>query len=264
MILPDCHMHTSFSTDSDAPVRSMIDRACEAGMSSICITDHHDIGFPGEGFILDVDRYFRELKALQEEYSGRIRLRVGIELGLKAGEEDRIRACAAGYDFDYIIGSIHLVENKDPYERGLFDMSDGELYELYFRTAMENLERCSGFQAFGHLDYIVRYGYQKEKEYSYAKYADLIDGILIHLIDRGIALEVNTGGLRCGLGFPNPHPDVLKRYRELGGELITIGSDAHTPDYIGYMFPQVCDLLRECGFRYVTEFINKNPNNTPL
>ena len=113
----------------------------------------------------------------------------------------------------------------DPYDRDQYPGSDRELYREYFACTLENIRSVTGFQALGHLDNVVRYGHGREKEYSYRAYADVIDEILRELICRGIALEVNSGGLKYGLGFPNPHPDVLKRYRELGGELVTVGSD---------------------------------------
>ena len=92
----------------------------------------------------------------------------------------------------------------------------------------------------------------------------MIDEILRELICRGIALEVNSGGLKYGLGFPNPHPDVLKRYRELGGELVTVGSDAHRPEHVGYGFSQVREILLDCGFQYFAEFSRRKPVFTRL
>ena len=134
-----------------------------------------------------------------------------------------------------------------------------KLSMLYFACTLENIRSVTGFQALGHLDYVVRYGHGREKEYSYRAYADVIDEILRELICRGIALEVNSGGLKYGLGFPNPHPDVLKRYRELGGEILTLGSDAHAPEHIAYNFKETGELLKACGFRYYTIFKERKP-----
>ena len=111
----------------------------------------------------------------------------------------------------------------------------------------------------GHLDYVVRYGKSREKEYSYTDYADIIDEILKLLIEKEKGLEVNSAGLKYGLPFAHPHPDVLNHYRELGGEIITIGADAHKPEHIAYDFAKAEEILKSCGFKYYTEFFEQKP-----
>ena len=138
-------------------------------------------------------------------------------------------------------------------------MTDEEMYREYFQSTLETVKKVQCFQSLGHLDYIVRYGYTREKDYSYHKYADIIDEILKELIRKEIALEINTGGLKCGLGFTNPHPDILKRYRELGGTMVTVGSDAHRPEHVGYGFELLTQILTEAGFHYITQFSDRKP-----
>ena len=104
---------------------------------------------------------------------------------------------------------------------------------------VQNVRIDGDFDVLGHLDYVVRYGIEQEKEYSYRKFADEIDEILKILIKRGKGLEINMAGLKYGLPFAHPHPDILKRYRELGGEIITVGSDAHRPEHIAYEFAKI-------------------------
>ena len=111
----------------------------------------------------------------------------------------------------------------------------------------------------GHLDYVVRYGKEREKQYSYKKYADLIDEILRTVINKGKGIELNMAGLKYGLPFAHPHPDVLKRYKELGGEIITVGADGHKPEHIAYDYEKVSEILKSCGFRYYTEFSERKP-----
>ena len=108
------------------------------------------------------------------------------------------------------------------------------------------------------LDYAVRYGKEKDRYYSYERFSQEIDAILQYLISHQIALEVNTAGLRM-LGFTNPHPDVIRRYREMGGELITVGSDGHVPEYLGYGFDRLPELLSDCGFDSYTVFRKGKP-----
>ena len=111
----------------------------------------------------------------------------------------------------------------------------------------------------GHIDYVVRYGAHKAEQYGYTEYADILDAILRRVIEDGRGIEVNTAGLQKGLGFPNPHYDVIRRYRQLGGEIVTVGSDAHAPEQIGSNFCLIEDFLREAGFRYRTEFKDRVP-----
>ena len=117
----------------------------------------------------------------------------------------------------------------------------------------------SDFDVLGHIDYVVRYGKETAEHYSYRKYADEIDAILKKVLDMGKGIELNTGGYKYGLGFCNPHPDIIRRYRELGGEIITVGADAHCPEHIAYDFAKAKAVLEECGFRYYTVFEERKP-----
>ena len=272
MIQADMHMHTWFSTDSEACPRDMADEAVRKGLKTICFTDHFDKDDLewGEEGIFDVDAYFAEMQKLQEEYAGKLNIRIGIELGLRTYLKDYYEELTKKYPFDFVIGSVHNVPYKkdaegnilytDPAAEKLFtDRTDKEAYRLMMETTLENVRTSNCFQTLGHLDYVVRYGKSREKEYSYTDYADIIDEILKLLIEKEKGLEVNSAGLKYGLPFAHPHPDVLKRYRELGGEIITIGADAHKPEHIAYDFAKAEEILKSCGFKYYTEFFEQKP-----
>ena len=272
MIQADMHMHTWFSTDSEACPRDMADEAVRKGLKTICFTDHFDKDDLewGEEGIFDMDAYFVEMQKLQEEYAGKLNIRIGIELGFRTYLKDYYEELTKKYPFDFVIGSVHNVPYKkdaegnilytDPAAEKLFtDRTDKEAYRLMMETTLENVRTSDCFQTLGHLDYVVRYGKSREKEYSYTDYADIIDEILKLLIEKEKGLEVNSAGLKYGLPFAHPHPDVLKRYRELGGEIITIGADAHKPEHIAYDFAKAEEILKSCGFKYYTEFFEQKP-----
>lgn len=272
MIQADMHMHTWFSTDSEACPRDMADEAVRKGLKTICFTDHFDKDDLewGEEGIFDVDAYFVEMQKLQEEYAGKLNIRIGIELGLRTYLKDYYEELTKKYPFDFVIGSVHNVPYRkdaegnilytDPAAEKLFtDRTDKEAYRLMMETTLENVRTSDCFQTLGHLDYVVRYGKSREKEYSYTDYADIIDEILKLLIEKEKGLEVNSAGLKYGLPFAHPHPDVLKHYRELGGEIITIGADAHKPEHIAYDFAKAEEILKSCGFKYYTEFFEQKP-----
>lgn len=258
-MIADCHMHTEFSADSGVLIEKQIEQAIRLGIPRICITDHMDMDYPGGAFYLDTDNYVKRVRELQETYKEQIKICLGVELGLQEHLQERQQKYIDRYPFDFVIGSVHLIYGEDPYDHEIFDKySDEEVYRRYFQAALGALKHAPEIQTFGHLDYVVRYGKEKDQQYSYQKFADEIDAILKLLIEKGVALEVNTAGFRM-LSFTNPHPDVIKRYRELGGEMITVGSDGHTPDVLGYEFDKIPDLLKSCGFRYYTVFEGKKP-----
>ena len=258
-MISDCHFHTSFSYDSDTAPEVQIERGIALGMEAMCVTDHYDMDFPGGGYEIDTEKYFPYMRELQEKYRDRIDLRIGVEMGLVPAYKDRIEAYLAAYPFDYKIGSIHMLQGKDPYYRDQYPQDDETLYRDFFELTAECVEKLDGFHSLGHLDYVVRYGYTQAEHYSYAKYADIIDTILRTIIRKNIALEVNAGGFKKGLGVPNPNPDIIKRYVELGGEMVTVGSDAHRVEHVGLMFDQIALILEDCGLQYVTEFKKGSP-----
>ena len=261
-MLADNHLHTKFSVDGGIEPEIMIQEAIRRGIPSICITDHMDKDYfaDGEEWIFDLDNYFYVLSELKEKYQDQIELRIGMELGMQPHLSEYAAQVTASKPFDYIIGSIHCVNGGDPYYPEFFDKrSDKEAYRETLIETIKSLNVISDFDVLGHLDYVVRYGKKRESEYSYREFADEIDVILKHLITNGKGLEINTAGWKYGLPFAHPHPDVLKRYKELGGEIITLGSDAHRPEHIGYDFQKARELLVANGFLFCTEFKERKP-----
>lgn len=256
----DYHMHTSFSQDSDSVPESMIQAAIQKGLRTICVTDHHDLDYVESGWEIDFEDYFETFRKLQKTYRHQIELLIGVEFGMQPHLNDKYTDLVRRYQYDFVIGSVHLFDGFDPYYPGYFDdKTDEEGYRRAFEITLENVKKMEEYDTLGHIDYIVRYGRNKEREYSYAKNADYVDEILKHLIQNGKGLEVNTAVWKCGFHFAHPHQDILKRYKELGGEIITIGSDAHKPEHIAYDFHRLSEYLQTCGFKYYTEFRERKP-----
>lgn len=265
-MLPDYHFHTEFSGDSDTPVRDQIERAIALGMASICITDHHDYDVDSViDFTLDAETYCRTLSRLRDEYRDRIDLRIGVELGLQVCLKEYYREFLERYPFDFVIGSTHFIDRKDPAYPIFFENRvEREAYHQYFSVTLDNVKNIDDYDVAGHIDYIVRYGPNKAANYSYEAYREILDEILSTLIEHGKGIECNTAGYRKGIFQPNPSPAILRRYRELGGEIITVGSDAHTAQDLGADFRRAADLLKDCGFSYYTEFKDRKPVFRPL
>lgn len=262
MIRADYHMHTSFSDDSQSSPEEMVQGAIARGLRTICITDHYDIDYPHDPsmFRFDVETYYETILALKEKYRSQIEVLVGIELGMQPYLGEQYRALVKRVPFDFVIGSVHVVGGLDPYYPAFFDgKTDEEGYRETFEETLEDLRNTEDFDVVGHIDYVVRYGREKAVQYSYKKFAEPIDEILKYVIDHGKGIEMNTAGFKYGLGFAHPHPDVIRRYRELGGEIITVGADGHKPEHIAYDFQRVSEILKACGFQYYTEFRSRKP-----
>lgn len=258
MITGDVHTHSSFSTDSSEPLRELAAAALEKGLKTLCITEHHDFDYPEEGeFQLDVPAYYEELLRVREEFSGRLEILFGVELGLLDYAAPRLSEFAKCADFDFIIGSAHQIDGLDPYYPEYFDkMGDRGGISHFFDAMLSSVLAFDDFDVLGHLDYIVRYSHAKS--YEPVDFREVIDEILKTVISKGKGIEINTAGV-SRLGYPHPHPFVLKRYKDLGGELITIGSDAHDRTRVAADFKLAQQALLDAGFKYYAVFRNRKP-----
>ena len=264
MILADCHVHSAFSDDCETPVEQMIETAIAQGKQYFYITDHHDFDYPimddGVTFQLAQKPYIRRMEELKEQYQHKIQLRIGVELGLMAHIKEKTEAYAKGYAYDFIIGSSHMVNGIDPYYPAYYaDKTEYQAYEQYFLSILDNVKAYDSFHVYGHLDYIMRYVPNQTKPYDPMDYYDIFKELLTVIIDKGKGIEVNTGSLYKGFDFPHPHELLLKLYKQLGGEIITIGSDAHKPQHLGYGFDKAEAILQKCGFQHYTLFAGGKP-----
>ncbi len=285
IIKSDSHVHTAFSTDSKEPMEQMLMAAIENGFPSICFTDHMDYNFPviynkssdtEPPFFLDTDAYLSEIKRLIPLYP-QIKIRTGIELGLKEDAKNNCMELLNSYKFDFVIGSTHLVDNTDPYYDSYWQGTDEKTaMQKFYEATLENVKNGVNFDVYGHIDYITRYTpYMKklrsnnlfDEDYYTSitnNFLDVIEVILKQLIYNGKGIELNTSGFKYGLCHPHPHEKILKLYKELGGEIITIGSDAHKAKHLGLGFDNVPEILKTCGFKYYTEFTGRRPEMLPI
>lgn len=263
MILSDFHTHSTFSTDGTDKLVEMANSAVEKGLKTICFTEHNDFDYPGGEFLLDTDAYKNELLRVREQLSGKIEVLFGVELGLMKHLGERLREYLDGRGFDFVIGSSHLIDGKDPYFPEYFaELGQKNGVLRYFESIVENIGAFSDFDVYGHLDYAVRYS--PEKCYNPVDFREIIDEILRKIVSLGKGIEINTAGLRKGLSHANPHPFILKRYRELGGEIITVGSDAHNTADIAADFDIAESFLKDAGFEFYTVFRQRKPHFVKL
>ena len=272
-ILYDTHMHTSFSPDSTAELSDQVEKARSIGLNGICITDHMDYDFPVDQcpghdtnpFIFDVKKYFDSRKIISKNMSD-FEVLTGIEIGLQTDPVviEKNKKLISENSFDEVIGSIHLIDKKDPYYPTFWEEQNNKsIIKKYFEITLDNLKAFSDINILGHLDYATRY-MPNINDYDPKEYLEITDAIMIFLIKHDIALEINTSGLKKGYGLTNPHPELIKRYYELGGRLITVGSDAHAQDAIAYGFDTIRDELISYGFKEYAVFKSRSPILNPL
>lgn len=258
MITADVHTHSSFSSDSEEPLHNIVKAAFEKGLKTICLTEHQDFDYPGEDdFALDVPAYREELMRVREEFLGKIEVLFGVELGLLSYMPDTLREFAKSADFDFIIGSAHQIDGYDPYYPEYFEKMGVNGIQHFFDEMLASVKAFDDFDVLGHLDYIVRYS--PEKSYDPLDYREVLDEILKTLVSKGKGIEINTNGI-VSLGYPHPHPFVLKRWKELGGEIVTVGSDTHSREHVGENFDIAEQALRAAGFEYYAVFRGRKPS----
>ncbi len=258
----DYHVHTAFSEDSSMGMEEMCLGAVERNIVEIAVTDHLDIDYPDRDFQFDLDyaAYSAAIDHAREKYHGRLNIVKGIEIGLQPHILDECAAFLEGKDFQFVIASVHAVSGMDlsgdEYYR---QKTKKAAYIEYLEALLACIKNFKAFNVVGHVDLLRRYGSYRDKSMKHSDFGDLLDLVFEELISTGRGLEINTSGFRYKLQSTLPDLDLLKRYRELGGEILTIGSDAHTPHHLAYYFSAAYQVVKKAGFDYITRFPHGKP-----
>ena len=250
----DFHMHSTVSFDGKNTPREMIEAAEKAGLREICFTDHFD---PND--IKEKGGYFFSLDDYKNMYadvsSDSVKVRRGVEYGLTPWNRDDVYALHKELNFDFIIGSVHFAGGTDPYFpdywEGLGSVKEG--FTRYLEQILKCVKVHDGYDVLGHINYVSKSVLNPTKEpLLYADYADISDEIMKELVKHGKGMEINTSGVdRVGKFLPDR--DFIKRFRELGGEIITVGSDAHNTQRVGQYIDGALEIAKDI-FGYVCTF----------
>lgn len=248
----DIHTHTKFSHDGKENPSEMVAEAERMGLRYLAFTDHLDLDYLANfRYILvsqlNVKKQYTELTSLIDNYKGDLILAKGIEVGYSKEVEAKYKKIIDEHDYDVVINSVHTINNLDLYFKKYFlTRSREEAFAEYLQAIRDSVYADYSYDIIGHMGYILRYSPYTPKDYCYEEYAELIDEILIGIIERGKSLEVNSKTKNEEAFIPAV--DVLKRYKELGGKLISFGSDAHRKHEIAGKYQQSATILKEIGF----------------
>jgi len=259
----DYHMHSNFSADSETPMEELIESAIKIGLKEICFTEHIDYEYPDPtiSFDLDLPRYDKKIKDMQERYADQIVIKKGVEIGVQPYLLDRYEQMLEKETFDFIICSVHTADKKDLHSGSFFEnRTPEEAYQLYYEELLYCVTNFKQYSILGHLDLVKRY----KKLTSDANFHDIIREIFNVIIPDGKGIEMNASGFAYGLGGAMPSVDILKLYKECKGEIITVGSDAHEARHLAHRFPEILDLLESLGFKYIATFSGLEPTLHPI
>lgn len=257
-MLVDYHLHSQFSGDSQTTLDAICKAATAKGISEIAITDHMDYSYPAirpNHQIANIDTYMETITRYQQQYAGMLTIRIGIEIGMELHHLEACDQFLQQYSFDFVIGSIHECHGL-PASRSVFfeNKTKQQAYEDYYNSILECIQAFDNFDVLGHLDYCKRYypGDYHTDDHFIAQ--PLVEEILRTLIAKGKGIEVNTSGFRHVSQMCMPHYDIVALYRQMGGTRITIGSDSHREESVGFHVADVATQLKQIGFTHISTF----------
>ena len=262
-VLVDYHLHSTCSVDGFSSIADYCQQALKLGFAEIGFCEHVDLDPRDRGCdFFNYRDFSSQIAAQRESHGRRLAVRAAVEITYQASKEQEIALFLADKSFDYVVGSVHLVEDAEEWavvsetghcERYFAQRTVQAAYRPYFAELRRAV--ASGlFDLVGHFDLVKRYGVDYYGPFTTAAFADEIHDVLKLMVEKGVGMEINTSGLRQPPRETFPGLEILKGYRQLGGEILTIGSDAHSAADLGRGIARAVTLARQAGFRAITLF----------
>lgn len=263
-IKADCHIHTCVSPDSKTSLKAICESACRHGLDSIVVTNHFEYYTGKENKKINmgisfIDNSLKEINECKVEFGAKLEILFGMEMGQVHYWPEDVKNIIKSYAFDYLIGSIHKIEDVD-LKHGDYSKENIEKQNLDYLNLLYDMAANGEYDCIGHFDLVKRYaaGYNVKINLM-ERYKKEIEDILKVVIERGKGIEINTSGLRQLSGEFMPSIEIIKLYKELGGSVITVGSDAHTKEDVGAGIDESIDLLRKIGFKQIAIYRGRKP-----
>ena len=265
--LIDTHLHTANSFDGNHSAMRMCEAAVKKSIRSVTFTDHCETDIYEKGnFGVAMTHAFVEAAKAKSAFVGTLLVNNGIELGQPSYDIETAEKIIARYDYDQVIGSIHNLRDRTDfyYVDEYINKDIDAILNEYFDEILKMIE-WGNFDILAHLDYPIRYIVGVKKyPLDFSKFSGKVDEILKLLAEKNKALEINTSGLRQPLGRVLPGEDIVRRFKELGGEMVTVGSDAHFDYDVGAGVEEGMNIAKRCGFDSVTLFQHRTPIQIPI
>ncbi len=265
MIPQDYHMHSNFSADCQTPMAGMCRSAIRRGIPEIGFSEHYDLHAdePYRDWFRPTD-WWAELERCRSEFAGQLTIRAGIEVGEPHLFATEVQQLLSSLPFDYVLGSLHWVGRESVFHPSYFHARTiDQVYDHFFEELIK-MTAIGGFDILSHFDVPIRTAFAIHGPYDPRRHQEAIREVLRNCIGRGIALDLNTAALRRAANVLTPAPEILAWYVELGGERVTLGSDAHNPDDLGAHLPVALRLAQAAGLRYLTHFANRQATLLPI
>jgi histidinol-phosphatase (PHP family) len=259
--LMDYHVHSTHSTDAISSIIEICQSAVSRGISEIVITDHFEPSNGDELYqIYNQKGYWSEITKAKQQYRGKLKVKMGVELGQPHIFQEGSKIVMKDFPYDYVIASAHkLPDGRDMSQIDYSSITIEDACEMYLGQ-INNLIDWQNFDCVGHMDLIKRYSASTYgKNLSLTCQHELLTQVLKKLIESGKGIEINTSGLRQKPKETMPGLDVLALYHKLGGEILTIGSDAHKAEDVGKGINEAIMLAMEAGFKFITSFDKRKP-----
>lgn len=257
MYLMDYHHHTNNSFDSTAIMEDVCIKAIENNIKEICFTEHYSVNPLAPTFgHMDFSKYFKEIKDCQEKYGHVLTIKAGIELCEPHILIEKYSETLQPLNLDFILGSVHNINNQKL--RLVLKEHQQHGYQLYFEE-LYKMVSTADIDVIAHLDLMKRYAFKEYGSYQFAEYQEILQQVLKKAVKRNIGIEINTSGLSWDFKATLPSMNIIQLYKDLGGEIITIGSDSHKADSVGANLHEAYALAKQCGFEYIYKFEKREP-----
>jgi len=250
----DYHMHTNFSEDADDTPEAMCRRAIELGVPEIGFSEHWDVGpYETKPRFFKPEPWYAEMERLRSLFTGQLRILAGIEIAEPHLYPQETAEVLGRAPFDYAIGSVHFVGPNFMFNGEYFHTHTADVvYGDYF-AELDRMVRIAEIDIVAHFDIPARAG-KPIFGYEPSRYEEEIRSTLITCIERGLALDVNVSGLRKPAQIIMPDPLILKWYAEMGGQRVTLGSDAHRLPEVSLHLDKAIEAIRTAGITHLTHF----------
>lgn len=261
MYLFDYHMHSTYSSDGHCSVEKMCQGAISAGIKEIAITDHFEPTLGNETYpFYKAEDYFIDILSAKVIFGNKLKVKSGVELGQPHLYPTASEELLASYPYDFVLASVHKMEDSTDFGEIAYNIENISFYCDKYLDALKNLSIWNKFDCLSHLDLVKRYAALNNIKVDLMVFKERLEEILKIIIQNGKGIEVNSSGLRQAAQECLPGLDILRLYKELGGQIITVGSDSHFASDVGKGIKEAIELIKLAGFKYLTLYTARKPS----